>query len=65
VRYQWRFRPDIRKHSFIKRVVKHWKRLPREVVDAPSWLMFKRYLDNALNNLLSLLVSPELVRQLD
>jgi len=31
-----RFKVDIRKTFFTKRVVKHWDRLPSEVVDAPS-----------------------------
>ena len=33
------------------RVVKHWNRLPREVVDAPSLQTFKARLDGALSNL--------------
>jgi len=42
---------DIRKHFFIKMVVKHWNRLPREVADPPSLSAFKRHLDNAVNML--------------
>jgi len=34
--------------------VRHWHRLPREVVDAPSLETFKIRLDEALNNLLKL-----------
>ncbi|KFP10187.1 hypothetical protein Z169_11980, partial [Egretta garzetta] len=45
---QGMFRLDIRKHFFTKKVVKHWNRLPREVVDAPSLSKFKTHLDNAL-----------------
>ncbi|KFM10539.1 hypothetical protein AS27_08586, partial [Aptenodytes forsteri] len=47
-----RFRLDIRKEFFTLRVVKHWKRLPREVVDAPSLEIFKVRLDGALSSLI-------------
>ncbi|KFW00060.1 hypothetical protein N327_02846, partial [Fulmarus glacialis] len=47
-----RFRLDIRKKFFTMRVVKHWNRLPREVVDAPSLETFKARLDGALSNLI-------------
>ncbi|GAB0179132.1 hypothetical protein GRJ2_000378500 [Grus japonensis] len=47
-----RFRLDIRKKYFIKRVEKHWNRLPREVVDAPSLETFRVRLDGALSNLI-------------
>ncbi|KFQ15073.1 hypothetical protein N330_00954, partial [Leptosomus discolor] len=50
--HQGRFRLDIRKHFLTKRMVKHWNKPPREVVDAPSLSVFKRHLDNALNNML-------------
>lgn len=33
------------------RMVKHWQRLPREVVDAPSLEKFKARLDKALSSL--------------
>jgi len=33
-------------------VVKHWKRLPREVIDAPSLETFKARWDGTLNNLI-------------
>ncbi|KFR02208.1 hypothetical protein Y956_05132, partial [Nipponia nippon] len=47
-----RFRLDIRKKFFTVRVVKHWTRLPREVVDAPPLETFKARLDGALSNLI-------------
>jgi len=50
--HQRRFGLDISKQFFTKRAVKCWKRLPREVVDAPSLSVFQRHLDNSLNNML-------------
>ena len=47
-----RFRLDIMKKSFTMRVLKHWNRLPRVVVDAPSLETFKARLDKALGNLI-------------
>ena len=49
---QGRFRLHIRKHFFTERVVKRCNRLPRAVIDAPCLSVFKRHLDNALNNML-------------
>ncbi|KFP19612.1 hypothetical protein Z169_06035, partial [Egretta garzetta] len=49
---QGRFRLDIRKKFFTMKVVKHWNRLPREVVEAPSLEIFKTRLDGALSNLI-------------
>ena len=46
-----RFRLDIRKKFFAVRVVRHWNRLPREVVDVPSVKAFSTRLDGALSNL--------------
>ena len=42
---------DIRKKFFTQRVVMHWHRLPKEVVDDPSLEAFKARLDVALGSL--------------
>ena len=41
----------MRRKFFPMRVVKHWPRLPREAVAAPSLAVLKARLDGALSNL--------------
>ncbi|KFV59679.1 hypothetical protein N341_11862, partial [Tyto alba] len=46
-----RFRLDIRKKFFTRRVVRSWHRLPRAAVAAPSLEGFQARLNRALSNL--------------
>jgi len=59
-----RFRLDIGKKFLTVTVLKHWHRLPRDAVAAPSLAVFKARLDGALISLVwwkvSLLMAGEL-----
>jgi len=47
-----KFRLNMRKNFFPLRVMEHWNRLPREVVESPSLEIFKTRVDKVLYSLL-------------
>ena len=60
-----RIRLDVRKKFFTQRVVRHWRRVPREAVYAPSLEALKARLDGILESLIWQVVSLSVAGRLE
>jgi len=49
--HQGRSTLAIQKNFFTKMIIKHWNRLPKEVMESPSLEVFKRCVDAVLRDL--------------
>ena len=51
--HQGTFKLDIKNDLFSERVVRHWHRLPRDLVESPSLEMFKKHRDVTLKDVVN------------
>lgn len=61
----WKVQAGYKKNFFTEWLIKHCNRPAGKEIDTQSLSIFKRRLDNALNNVLHFMVSPYIVTELE